>query len=202
MACVKSKSDAGVSINVRGRYECGIVEPGDECEKVVADVISALQELENPLSGGPLVTHILRREEALNGPFVELAPDLYVVMANGNIERSARFAGPLFEDSDKSATHRMEGVLVAAGPGIKARTGLYAQLMDVAPTALYAMGLPVPRWMEGRVLKAIFDDADLASSPPEYYDDDSVSRAVSSGAEDAAGDDSAVMENLRRLGYL
>ncbi|MCW5755366.1 MAG: tetratricopeptide repeat protein [Phycisphaeraceae bacterium] len=49
--------------------------------------------------------------------------------------------------------HRPHGVLVISGPGVVKGAGVYgAGLLDVAPTALTLLGLPVGADMDGRVL--------------------------------------------------
>ncbi len=55
--------------------------------------------------------------------------------------------------------HRDYGVFLASGPGIKSDELVYgASLLDIAPTVLAALGLPVARDMEGRVLARIFTE--------------------------------------------
>jgi hypothetical protein len=50
-------------------------------------------------------------------------------------------------------------VLLALGDGIRAGAVLQqASVLDVAPTILYLMGLPVARDMEGRVLTEMLDE--------------------------------------------
>jgi hypothetical protein len=60
-----------------------------------------------------------------------------------------------------SGTHAgaPDGVLLAVGDGIRAGAVLQdASVLDVAPTILYLMGLPVARDMEGRVLTEIIEE--------------------------------------------
>jgi arylsulfatase A-like enzyme len=56
-----------------------------------------------------------------------------------------------------SGTHRMQGIFIAYGanarPGVTVQA---AQLVDLAPTIMHLMGLPVPAHMDGRVLDEIF----------------------------------------------
>ncbi len=61
--------------------------------------------------------------------------------------------------------HRPYGSFVACGPAIASRPEpLSGTLRDLAPTALRLMGLPVPRYMEGRVLSEA-----LAPASPRHY---------------------------------
>lgn len=56
--------------------------------------------------------------------------------------------------------HRHHGVLAARGPGIKSGERLYgATLLDITPTALALLGLPVGADMDGRVLVEALDPA-------------------------------------------
>jgi predicted AlkP superfamily phosphohydrolase/phosphomutase len=60
-----------------------------------------------------------------------------------------------------SGTHvsAPDGVLLAVGDGIRAGAVLQqASVLDVAPTILYLMGLPVARDMEGRVLTEMLEE--------------------------------------------
>jgi predicted AlkP superfamily phosphohydrolase/phosphomutase len=62
-----------------------------------------------------------------------------------------------------------DGVLLALGDGVRAGslvTG--ASVLDITPTILYLMGLPVARDMEGRVLTEMLDE-DFARSHPITY---------------------------------
>jgi predicted AlkP superfamily phosphohydrolase/phosphomutase len=70
-----------------------------------------------------------------------------------------------------SGTHAAapDGFLMAVGDGIRPGAVLRdASVLDVAPTILYLMGLPVARDMEGRVLSEILDE-DFARSHPVTF---------------------------------
>jgi hypothetical protein len=68
--------------------------------------------------------------------------------------------------SDASHAGAPDGVFLAAGAGIRpGSTPVNATLLDVAPTLLYLMGLPVARDMEGRILTEILDPAFAQDNP-------------------------------------
>ncbi len=59
-----------------------------------------------------------------------------------------------------------DGLLLALGGGIRAGTTVSgASILDVAPTLLYALGLPVARDMEGRVLSDLFEEDFVRAHP-------------------------------------
>jgi hypothetical protein len=62
-----------------------------------------------------------------------------------------------------------DGFILAVGDGIRAgATFKRASILDVAPTILYLMGLPVGRDMEGRVATEILEPAFAADTPVTF----------------------------------
>lgn len=61
---------------------------------------------------------------------------------------------------------RSDGLLMLLGANLRSGTALdRARLVDVAPTVLYGLGVPVPRDTHGRVLASAFGSAYLTSTP-------------------------------------
>lgn len=74
-------------------------------------------------------------------------------------------------DSSMTATHAdaPDGVFLAVGDGIRpGAVSRHASVLDLAPTILYLMGLPVGRDMEGRVLTEILDESFARQHPVTY----------------------------------
>ena len=95
-----------------------------------------------------------------------------------------------------------DGVLFLRGRGVKNTRLQGATLFDVAPTILYAMGLPQARDMDGTALRVAFDGALLEAHPPAAI---ASYEAAGGGRPAAAGGtevDEQVMEDLRALGYV
>ena len=70
-----------------------------------------------------------------------------------------------------SGTHvgAPDGLLIAVGDGIRQGATLrHASVLDVAPTILYLMGLPIARDMEGRVLTEMLDEGFLRAHPVAF----------------------------------
>ena len=98
---------------------------------------------------------------------------------------------------DVSGDHKVEGMLVIAGPGIKQRNKLFhADIYDITPTALAVMGLPVGRDMHGNVLEDIF----LHPWKQSYVD--SYDLENSAADDDENVDIDKVKDRLKSLGYL
>lgn len=100
--------------------------------------------------------------------------------------------------------HDEEGVLVAAGgPFLKGRR-VEAVHLDITPTLLYLLGLPVPLDMPGRVLTEALDPDWVAAHPLRRVDtfEGVIPAATVPSAqlpENAAEED---LERLRALGYV
>ena len=141
----------GVSINLAGREPDGIVDPAD-FEKVRDQVMDALSSFVDSKTGRKPVKAIHRREEIFKGKHADTAPDILMEPAE---QYSLTHAKSALEDADWiSGDHRLEGVIVAAGPNVKT----FEQpplLVDMAPTILAALDAPATIEHTGRVLHEV-----------------------------------------------
>ncbi len=149
-----------VYLNVRGREPHGIVEPGSEYEEVRAEIAERARRFVHPYTRAPVVGEVLRREDVYHGPHLDEAPDLILVQRDPrdiffglSDFGSNAIAQPVYR---YSGMHRDHGLLVAHGTGVQPGTVHGAEIVDLAPTILYAMGIPVPRDMDGKVLTELF----------------------------------------------
>lgn len=207
-----SWSDYGnLQLNLRGRQACGLVEPEAEYEAAREEIAQALLELRHPRDGGPVVGQVHRPEEVYAGPHLAEAPDLVVETLDYTYEIITHLTpgGPVRREPDhgifppalRSGTHRQEGILIAAGPMVRAgaRAGA-AGIVDVAPTVLHLLGLPVPTYMDGRVLEEVLDADWLQVNPPSYRETElgNGEAGTAYSPEEAA----RIEEHLKDLGYV
>lgn len=98
--------------------------------------------------------------------------------------------------------HRLEGVLVMAGPHIGKGEITGATVYDITPTLLALFGLPKAEDMPGKVLWSAFD----ASVRPELFKETlpTYETGPAGGAEGGTASpvDAELMERLRSLGYI
>jgi predicted AlkP superfamily phosphohydrolase/phosphomutase len=194
-----------IYLNVKGREPQGVVEPGREYEATREEIVRALEGFHDPVSGQRITGRVGLREELYHGPHAAEAPDLVIWPANptdiffGLTDfGSTRLMDTVYR---YSGMHRDEGLLIAAGPGLRSGADLSgASIMDLAPTILHLLGCPVPRGMDGRVLEGLLGEGFLDRRP--------VAWAAEEGAEDpdAPGytprEESEIMDRLTDLGYL
>ncbi len=193
-----------IFLNVRGREPRGIVAQGAEYIATRQRIIDELMKLRDPETSELIVERCHVREELYSGELADAAPDIVIdwkgmeywsfdVLSGGR-----KIIGPNL--LTRSGGHQMNGIFLAHGPGIAADTRLTgANIVDVAPTVLQLMQLPVPDHFDGRVLMEIFRERPpeaqrefVAAAANAYSDDDAYS----------AEDEAAVRERLRQLGYL
>jgi len=105
----------------------------------------------------------------------DLGPwDVVVVLSGHGLAPTPlwrRLLGTLTGTNVGAASHggAPAGVLLVAGPGIRpGAVPSSASVLDVAPTILYLMGLPVARDMEGRVLTEILEPAFARDNPVTF----------------------------------
>jgi|GEM_PF-114776 len=134
-------------LNLKGREPRGIVEPGQEAERLKKELKEALLDEVDPQTGRKVVEKVCFAEEIYHGPCVPSAPD--VIGMTSNLEYGVH--GTLFSNRVVETLpvphgqHRMNGVFMAKGPGIKKGHVLHgAEILDLAPTILYLLDLPVP----------------------------------------------------------
>jgi predicted AlkP superfamily phosphohydrolase/phosphomutase len=183
----------GVSINLAGREPDGIVDPADY-EEVRATVMDRLAGFVDPKTGRKPVKAIHRREDIFKGAYADSAPDILMEPAEGYSLTHAKSA---IEDADwVSGDHRIEGVIVAAGPLVTPFQTM-PRLIDLAPTLLAALQAPAAGKHTGRILHEIVGaDATVGSRQA----DGQIAPASEPTVSDAEADE--MEEHLRGLGYL
>jgi predicted AlkP superfamily phosphohydrolase/phosphomutase len=201
-----------VFINLRGREPQGCVPP-EEYEALRQRVADALREIKHPQSDRPLVDEIIFKEQVYEGPYAERGADLLLVM-----DGFRYIAFPLFASNTQIVTpqvrgdsgcHRLHGILLASGPAVRQGIELDgAQIIDLAPTILYRMGLSVPDDMDGRVLTEMFEPTFVHVTPlqrcPEPVEGQAEAETARRHPEhELLPEEQAEIEaRLRSLGYL
>ena len=180
-----------------------MVEVGREYEELRERVAERLSALEDPETGQRVIEAVYRREEIYQGPYLERMPDL-VAKPKGGYTIATRFrGGVLFEPMSDHLTggHRAEGILIVKGKGLaKGKKIEGATIMDLAPTILYILGVPIPEDMDGRPLHQAFTREHLEEHEMEYEERRRVDGSVEGGY--SKEEEEVVAERLRGLGYL
>jgi len=191
-----------IYLNKRGREPEGIIEEG-EAEGLIAELCAGLKELRNPYSGERVIERIYRKEELYHGEAVSRAPEVLFLPRRGYMTLGTtdfpanHVVAPTFAGS---GWHEMEGVLIAAGEGLRRGEVHGARLIDLCPTILHAMGLGVPRGLDGRVIEELFTEDHLRENPVEHLEEEVV--ATDHGGEEQGEWEEEIRRRLQDLGYI
>jgi predicted AlkP superfamily phosphohydrolase/phosphomutase len=148
---------AGIFINLRDKYEQGIVEPGKEADRLRREIADRLEALVDPASGESAVKRVYVAGQFYRGPYKDNAPDLIVGYRRGyRVSWEAAIGKTtrgVFHPNTKawSGDHCVDPSLV---PGILFCNRPIAEasprLIDVAPTVLSLFGADLPDYMDGK----------------------------------------------------
>jgi hypothetical protein len=182
-----------VWLNLAGRDPHGIVQPGPDYEQTRQEIAAALKNW-------PPVGEALFREQLWQGGKLEQAPDIVVRWADPGTD--ARYFQTRFSSHhlikpvpNDYAGHRPEGLFIFHGPGVKPGQKLEADLLDLTPSLLWLLDQPIPKNMDGRVLREAFDH----QHPPAYVEPQTITEDENALSE---SDEAAIMQSLKNLGYI
>jgi predicted AlkP superfamily phosphohydrolase/phosphomutase len=147
----------GIYLNLLGRRARGIVKPGEEEERLRAEIGEKLRGLKDEADGKPAIAEVYDLKQLYSGPYVGDAPDLLAGFAVGWRVSWNCATGivdeQIFDDNTKSwsGDHCMNPPDV---PGIffcNREVGVDPiSIMDIGPTVLDLFGVDVPPYCDGK----------------------------------------------------
>ena len=156
----------------------------------------------------PVVDRVYEYHDRLLARFLERADEntvLMIVSDHGFKTGSQRPQSDSRVEAPTAAEwHARFGVFLAAGPGIrKGHEIREASILDVFPTVLTLLGMPVADELDGRVLEEALEPEFLAAHPvrrlPSYGD---LGRGEADAYAEASPEDQAILESLIAIGYV
>jgi predicted AlkP superfamily phosphohydrolase/phosphomutase len=184
-------------VNVCGRSPNGLVQPGEDYESLISDLTRRFRDIRHPETSEKLLEAVVRGSDMYpHAPNGVLIPDLVLIPTDGY-----GFSFLISDEPPKSineGNHRHNGVFLIQGAGLKHPVdGFCPKLVDVAPTLLHLLGLPVPSDMDGRVLEEIFEN-------PVGIQIEQVDNQLSSEErrEYSREEEYLIEERLKGLGYV
>ncbi len=150
---------AGIMLNLRGREGMGIVEPGDEAGRLLDEISGKLMKLHDEENGCDVISSVYRADEVYSGPYISRSPDLVVGMhrgyrsgwgcVTGGVGEKVLYPNIKHWNGDHCHDHSLVPGTLASNFQLNAEK---ADILDIAPTALHALGIRAPAYMEGRSL--------------------------------------------------
>jgi predicted AlkP superfamily phosphohydrolase/phosphomutase len=180
--------------------------PEDTRATIALTLAEALLEVRRPCDCRPLIEEVWTREQAFAGPFEALGPDLSMVLAEGGTISILPSESIVARREEPRGHHRWEGILLAAGPGIRPGARIAeVSIVDVAPLLLHQLDLPVPGDMAGRVPLDMLEPEELERRPPRVVAVGGARRVPPPQPVDTdfePEEQAALMQRLRALGYV
>jgi predicted AlkP superfamily phosphohydrolase/phosphomutase len=200
-----------IFLNLAGREPSGIV-PLESKEQILDEIRAKLVSLRDPETGETAVERVYLREELFQGPFADQAPDLFIIWRawGYHVREHLTEAATVFSDPPSwqssslrhTGNHRPDGIVLLNGESInKGECIEGARIIDLAPTLLYLLETKIPKAMDGQVLiQAITSQAQASRS--RSYEDPSRGEPHHGQQNYTAGEETAMKERLRELGYI
>jgi predicted AlkP superfamily phosphohydrolase/phosphomutase len=155
----------GIFVNIKDKFSQGIVDPGEEAERLRDEIAQRLAAVIDPKTGNKGIKRVFVAPKTYRGPYKDQAPDLIVGYDRGyRVSWDAaigRTSKDIFHDNTKawSGDHCVDPSVV---PGVlfcnRPIESDNPRLLDIGPTVLDMFGVAVPDYMDGKAL-AVGDKA-------------------------------------------
>lgn len=189
-------------LNLKGRERGGMVDEND-ADAVLKKVCEALRSIKTK-SGKLLFVNVENKGvQGANKAEIE-------VEFNKDIKGSDTLmidgrevgADTVLVSRGISGDHMPNGVIILSGDSIKKCIIGEANIIDITPTVLALLGLPVAKDMQGKVLKSIFTEEFLSRCPIETIDTYEGLAPKMVSTPQPLPSDKEKREELRGLGYI
>lgn len=195
----------GIVINLKGRQPFGIVDEV-EYETLRDEIIEKLKEIRDNENGAKVISKVYKREELYKGNYLDFIPDI-IFMTDSRYRGGMRMdKNNIFEyipEESKypnSGVHDMDGILILSGPKIKKNhKNPSVNIIDIFPTILYDLEIPIPSYVDGNVIRDAFRD-EYASLPIKYTENERYEEGTYSNL--STNEEEEMKKALKGLGYL
>jgi predicted AlkP superfamily phosphohydrolase/phosphomutase len=170
--------------------------------KELADAL--LTRCVDPQTGKRLISKVWLREEVFAGPSMNEAPDLALTLHDNGFISVFRSDVVLKKRPKTAGTHHPDGIFIMNGPGVRPGQSLgHVKLIDIVPTMLYMLGVPLGSDLEGRVLEECFKPEYVASHELRVHSADDAPMFEREESEPIGEeDDPQILSRLKALGYI
>jgi predicted AlkP superfamily phosphohydrolase/phosphomutase len=204
------KQVQGIYINLADREPEGIV-PEKKYKSFRRELVRALADLRTERNQRLFTMVKVNPDKPMMPLGLADRPDILVEVNRDALIADFAFRGPADPDpiplaavrwsyKDVSGDHVRDGVFLVSGPGAKTFKNYDASSLDIAPTVLWLMGMPVGADMPGRVLTEAFEDSEQKRAP--LYIRSWSSLLAGGQAAGSAEFSPEKMKHLHDLGYI
>ena len=188
---------ADLCVQVKGRQPHGTVrlEEVDGLVEAMAGELAAARDEE----GKPLFEFVARPRTLYGVDDVPAGPDLIIAPREGYLMRMPVRGKKLITEAqagELGGTHSINGMFGAMGEAFERGGEVNADILDVAPTVLAALGLPVTDDMDGKVIEEVF------AAPPAVRYEAGREQETGGGHQYSPEEEREIAERLADLGYV
>ncbi len=197
-----------IYVNLKGREPNGIVSKRDY-KKIIEKLKKDLKNTEDPETGEKIVKKAFSRDELFFGKNIQKAPDILIFLNDGYFPFGYAFnydkpdsisVNDRIDQPFVTGIESGDGILLIRDKNIEANaTFKNSKIIDLTPTLLYLLGLPVPKDMDGKVLEEIFKKSCLQKNPITYEEATEKTREKEQAY--SKEDTRKIKERLEKLGY-
>lgn len=147
--------DGQIFVNLKGRESSGVVSE-DEYDSLVDELEERLKQIEGD-DGSALNTKIFKKKDYLKGANEHIAPDLIVYFddleygCNTSRIGNPTLWSPQTAVGSDDAGHSRQGIFIINKCKKKGNLG-EVEILDIAPTILNRLGVPIPEEMKGEII--------------------------------------------------
>jgi len=149
---------AGIMLNIKGRESEGIVVAGTEASELLKEISAKLLALTNS-DGETVINAVYPSSSVYSGPYTSGSPDLVIGTkagyrsgwgcVTGGVGKQVIYPNNRHWNGDHCHDHKLVQGTLASNVRLDTEN---ATILDIAPTALRALGVRAPAYMEGRSL--------------------------------------------------
>jgi predicted AlkP superfamily phosphohydrolase/phosphomutase len=172
------------------------------------EIIQKISTIVDPLNSCKVVKKIHLKDEVYCGDKKHLMPDIILEPASGYSftgpcrNRRELFTSVKSENIMNVGKHHKEGIFAASGEGIKKGQDVSMRLVDIVPTLLYYMGIPLPPSLEGNALMELFENNLVAAAPLQISQETENRNSKSEQYQYSDQEQELIQKRLRDLGYI
>ena len=156
---VRNGSGGAIRLNVAGRDPFGSIQPGEQYDAACAELTRELEALRDTTTGEPVVEAVLRADVVFGEALHPNIPDLIVRFRRSRPITSVTSprigtVSTATRAERRTGDHTPHSRLWAHGPGIEVgRSVKGGHVLDLAPTVLELLDVPLPAGLDGSALK-------------------------------------------------
>lgn len=136
------------------------------------EIRQKIMQIKDAETGKPVAKKVWLKTELYQGDKTEHLPDLTIEPQDGYSFTGYYQPGQeLFhtvnaKDDMHMGKHHRDGIFIATGKGIAPNKKLQANIIDLAPSLLAYLEIPIPDAMDGKAIPALFNTTALLTSTP------------------------------------